>query len=70
MAYYSNLMYTLVYFKLNYKASFIPGLNFYCSPHLKSLFCFSHNAGRKMVWTTGHVNEYKTHSAIILLLAQ
>jgi hypothetical protein len=43
----------------------MPGLNVYGGPLLKSLSSSSHNAGKEMVWDTGHVNEYEAQSAII-----
>jgi hypothetical protein len=52
-------MHTLVNFKLQNKASFIPGLNVYCGPLLTSPPCTSHKAGREMVWNIGPVNEYE-----------
>jgi hypothetical protein len=55
-----------VNFKFLNKASFLPGLNVYCGPLLKSLPCASQNAGKKeMVWNIGPVNEYEAQSVII-----
>jgi hypothetical protein len=60
---FSKLVYMLVNFKLQNKASFIPGLNVYCSPLLKSLPCASHNAGKEMVWNIVPVTEYEVQSS-------
>jgi hypothetical protein len=48
-----------VNFNFETKASFIPGLNVYCGPLLKSLPYTSLNAEREMVWNIGPVNEYE-----------
>jgi hypothetical protein len=58
-------MYTLVNFKLYNKASFIPGLNVYCDPLLKSLPSASHNEGREMVPNIVPVNEHEAQSTIV-----
>jgi hypothetical protein len=51
--------------KLQNKVSYIPELNVYGDPLLKSLPCISHNAGRKTVWNIGPVNEYEAQSVVI-----
>jgi hypothetical protein len=54
-----------VNFKLQNKASFVPGLSVYRGPPSKSRPCASHNTGRERLWNVGSVNEYEALSAII-----
>jgi hypothetical protein len=54
-----------VKFTLYNKAGFIPGLNVYCCPLLKSLPCASNNAGKETAWNIGPVNECEAQSVII-----